>query len=80
MSARVTLARMVLHVHMTQVHTNVHAQVDGRAPTVIQVGRAKKYFCVFRATVSKKLGKVGIEFCFLQFFFPKIPVKTAKNQ
>ena len=36
--------------------------------------------CVFRATVSKMLGRVGFEFLFYSFFLsPKIPVKTAKN-
>ena len=33
--------------------------------------------CVFRATVSKNLGRVGIDFFFLSL---KFPVKTPKNQ
>ena len=42
------------------------------------IGQKKN--CVFSATVSKNLGRVGIEFFFTFFLSPKFSVKTPKNQ
>ena len=47
------------------------SDLDSTRPIII--------FGVFRTTVSKMLGRVGIEFFYI-VLSPKIPVKTAKNQ